>query len=134
MDQRSELSPTQARQRGQRGAHAARLKEALERRPGIVRERFAATATPAPPQPLTTLTTLTTEQGRQRLRDPRDPHAAIPENLPELTDSWTDTDARNPRQPPTTTCPPPSSWLTNPPTPSPQPPRQEDQQPSEGGV
>ncbi|WP_329240840.1 hypothetical protein OG223_00750 [Streptomyces sp. NBC_01478] len=106
-------------------ADAARLREALERRPQIVRERFAATATPAPPQPLTTLTT---EQARQRLRDPRDPHAATPENLPEPTGSWTHTE--RPQPPPATDDDlpaPTSSWLTTPPTLSPQPPQQEDQ-------
>ncbi|MER6561928.1 Mu transposase C-terminal domain-containing protein [Streptomyces sp. NPDC001027] len=107
-------------------ADAARLKEALRRRPGIVAERHAATATPAPPQPLTTLTT---EQARQRLRDPRDPHAATPESLPEPTGSWTGTG--HPQPPPATDDhlpTPTSSWLTHPPaTPSPPPPEQEDQ-------
>ncbi|GAA3797490.1 Mu transposase C-terminal domain-containing protein [Streptomyces coacervatus] len=111
-------------------ADAARLKEALERRPRIVKDRYAATTTPAPPQPLNTLTT---EQARQHLHDTRDtepftPHAATDESLPAPTGSWTDTGRRQPPPDTDDNLPAPTaSWLPHQTTaPGPEAPEQKD--------
>ncbi|MEU8975635.1 Mu transposase C-terminal domain-containing protein [Streptomyces monashensis] len=112
---------------------AARLKEALKKRPVIIAERlaaerFAATTTPAPPQPLNTLTT---EQARRQLQHSHapDPRDTPTENLPEPSPSWTNT--RRPQLPPAhneNLPTPTNSWLTHP-TATPDAEQQEQEDP-----
>ncbi|MHA4816091.1 Mu transposase C-terminal domain-containing protein [Streptomyces aculeolatus] len=100
-------------------ADRARLEKALNERPRIVGDRYAATTTPEPPRPLTNLTT---EQARQRLEDtghsdPFPSHIAADDDLPEPTSSWTATGRQQPAPDNDDDLPAPTaSWLSRRPT------------------